>query len=569
MNSFIIEMWRFACNEGQDLINNENIYEDTNSINTKTHLVYQQSYTRGYDYTEDELRSMIARMMANKPVNNFMDDIRPTPEDQIKIDDLIKKYGLETQKKGLYYHFNIGDWIVDLADTKKSQINYNFIDLLTQLEIKLYRDEKETKNEFYERKKAITEKVQSDFLDIYKRLQNKIETKLTPIVQKYNYKDLLNLFNETYPNTPFDLEPLLEQMALLMGNKSVMQNVVGDSGSFKSTRSMIEYNSLPSVLRMDDATIAGISRNQLQKGHLYLDNTVVYYEDVGDSHSLRRNFDECLETVYKKLYSEGIVNRSIAKKNSDNTLNLHLETPHGFKCKFNSVRPLFSNDYGQTKSRVQTINIPSFTENEVLEMVGNGTFGQTNITEKDPRYFKYIFKQYMKKQSFKGFTDEFKKELAEIAIKDNNGEVNMHSISKIIYTNEMMFRLYGEEYYKEYYFTPQYVIRKRISDRAMRLKDEIYSMCPRLFYLENIQNNGRLDNYIIAKSKSAHSHASRTDFDSFTITAVNGMRCKFVNEHKAEIPTLLKVLEDNEEIYCVGDYRGKNVYVLLEKESKY
>lgn len=103
----------------------------------------------------------------------------------------------------------------------------------------------------------------------------------------------------------------------------------------------------------------------------------------------------------------------------------------------------------------------------------------------------------------------------------------------------------------------------------MRLKDEIYSMCPHLFYLENIQNNGRLDNYIIAKSKSAHSNASRTDFDSFTITAVNGMRCKFVKEHKAEIPTLLKVLEDNEEIYCVGDYRGKNVYVLLEKESKY
>ena len=569
MKDFIRKMWKFACDEGIDEINNTDIYLDTNSINTKTDLVFQQSDVRGYDYTEDEIRAAIARMMANKHPHNRspMDILRPSPEDQIRIDTLIKKYRLQNEKKALYYHFNMGEWVVDLADTKKSQINYNFQDLLSQIEIPLIPDDSENNKDFYARKQATTEKIQNEFTEIYERLQNKIKTRLTPIIQKYTYKDLLDLFEETYRNVPFDLKPLLEQMALLMGGKSIMQNVVGESGNFKSTRSMIEYNSLPSVLRMDDSTIAGISRNQLTKGRFYLDNTVVYYEDVGDSRSVRNNFEECLETVYKKLYSEGIINRSIAKKNSDRTLNLHLETPHGFKCKFNSVRPVFSTDYGQTTSRVQTINIPSFSEEEVLEMIRNGKFGQSNKTEKDPRYFKYIFREYMENQkNFDGFTNEFEEELAKISIQDNNGQINMHHIGRIIYENEMMFMLYGKEFYKEYYFTPHYIETKRTPDEAMKLKDIIYSMCPHAYHIEHIPNDEKLTHYIIAKSKSADSNKNKTDFDSFTITAVKGIRNKFIQEHIAEIPKLLKVLEDNEEIYCVGTYRGKNVYVLVNKE---
>ena len=52
------------------------------------------------------------------------------------------------------------------------------------------------------------------------------------------YNALFELFEDTWGNAPFKLNYLLEDMFLLLGDKSIMQNVVGNSGSFKSTRSI-------------------------------------------------------------------------------------------------------------------------------------------------------------------------------------------------------------------------------------------------------------------------------------------------------------------------------------------
>ena len=503
-------------------------------------------------------------VMKNK--EKYMMNLTPTKEQKEKLNELIQEYKLP--KTEIFYHFNYGSWYVDLANTKESQINYDFYDLVYTLKPFLEKEEKETQKEFNKRVKETTEQIQTELIEIYREYKKHIITWIQKnITKNMTYKELFKIFKDTWGNAPFQLEPLLEQMALLIGDKAVIQNVVGESGSFKSTRSIIEVNTLPRVMIMDDATLAGISRMQLTQGQNFLDGTIVYYNDVGDSGTMKKNFNECLETVYKKLYSEGSVNRVLTRQMSDYTIRLQLKTPSGFKMKCNSVRPLFTEDYGQTKNRIQTINIPSITEEETLKLINNGQFGETNPCLKDPRYFKLIFEAYMTQTNNLKFTNEVKELLGERAIRNNNGEINFHNISREIYINKQMFRLYGEEYYKELYFNPNYIETKTTPKNALELKKHINQMVKIMYGFEEVQNHQDIRFRTIAKTKSSHAHKNKIDYDAFTITAVNGIRTKFVQKHKAEIPTLLKILEDNEEIMRIGDDRGKNIYVLIDKDK--
>ena len=501
-----------------------------------------------------------------KNTEDYMINLTPTKEQKEKLDKLIRKYQLP--KKEIFYHFNYGSWYVDLANTKESQINYDFYDLIYTLKPFLEKEEKETQKEFNKRLKETTEQIQTELITLYEEYKTHIISWVQEnITKNMNYQELLELFQNTWGNAPFPLKPLLEQMALLMGDNAVIQNVVGDSGSFKSTRSMIEFNTLPRVLIMDDATLAGISRMQLTQGETFLNNTIVYYNDVGDSGTMKKNFNECLETVYKKLYSEGRVNRVLTRQMSDYTIRLQLKTPSGFKMKCNSVRPLFTEDYGQTKNRIQTINIPSISEGETLKLIRTGKFGETNKSLKDPRYFKLIFEAYMTQTDNVEFTNEFKEILSERAIANSNGEINFHNISRELYINEQMFKLYGKEFYKELYFNPTYIAEKSTPKNALKLKEHINRMVKIMFGFEEVQNHQDVRFRTIAKTKSSHSHRNNNDYDAFTITAVNGIRTSFVQKHKAEIPTLIKILEDNEEIMRIGEDRGKNIYVLIDKDK--
>ena len=70
----------------------------------------------------------------------YMLNLTPTKEQKEKLDKLIRKYQLP--KKELFYHFNYGSWYVDLANTKESQINYDFYDLVYTLKPFLEKEEK-------------------------------------------------------------------------------------------------------------------------------------------------------------------------------------------------------------------------------------------------------------------------------------------------------------------------------------------------------------------------------------------------------------------------------------------
>lgn len=520
------------------------------------------------ELNSDELYKLLSSeaWSMKAPINDDNELVKPKQDIINDLNKIISKYSLP--KRELYYHFNLGEWTVDLANTKQSMINYDIKDTIYSLPIKtnLEKEKGETVSEFNKRQRECIELVQNKLLTLYKHFKKDLINTLKPKVENMTYNQILNLFKETWGELPFEIEPLLENMAMLYGDESVMQNVVGDSGSFKSTRSMIEFNTLPNVLIFDDVTVAGISRSCQDKGTTFLNDTVVYYNDVGDSRSLRDNFDEVLETVYKKLYSEGSVKRDIAKKNSDNVLHLRLETPDGFKIKFNSIRPLFTSDYGQTEARVETITIKSLTEDEVKEIVAKGEFGKSITTNKDPRIFKNIFEVYMKYNPFDGFTNEFKEILTEIAIADNNHIVNMHKVSSIFYKNEQMFKLYGINLYKELFFTPNYVKKDRIGTTALKLKKEIYKMIPNTYNVQYIVPNGKSHEYSIAKAKSCYAHKNEANWDAFTITAVQGIKTKLVQENQPIIGKLLKILEDNGEIEVVGDWRGKKIYVLVEND---
>ena len=515
--------------------------------------------------TDDKYKLLSKESWAMKaPINEDNDLIKPKQDIINDLNKIISKYYLP--RRELYYHFNLGEWTVDLANTKQSMINYDIKDTIYSLPIKinLEKESGETVAEFNQRKRECIEAVQNKLLTLYKHFKRDVINTLKPKVENMTYNQILNLFKETWGELPFEIKPLLENMAMLYGDESVMQNVVGDSGSFKSTRSMIEFNTLPNVLLFDDVTVAGISRSCQDKGTTFLNDTIVYYNDVGDSRSLRANFDEVLETVYKKLYSEGSVKRDIAKKNSDNVLHLRLETPNGFKIKFNSIRPLFTSDYGQTEARVETITIKSLNEDEVNEMVVSGEFGKSLKTNKDPRIFKNIFEVYMKYKQFDGFNNEFRGVLSEIAIADNNHTVNMHKVSSIFYKNEQMFKLYGANLYKDLYFTPNYIKTDRIGTIALKLKEQINKMIQETYPSERIVPMGYGRTYSIAKAKSCYAHKNEANWDAFTITAVQGINTKLVQENQPRIGKLLKILEDNGEIEVVGEWRGKKIYVLVE-----
>lgn len=512
-----------------------------------TEELYSELSRRGYAM-KTEVNSLIM------PPNDIIQELK----------QLIKIHGLPS--KELYYHFNLGEWTVDLADTKKSMINYDIKDVINEFTVKVEKEQGETEKQRSERQKEATQQLRNKLLTLYKNFKKHVFNELKDEVESMTYDDLLKLFRDTWTNVPFELEPLLEKMALLMGNKSVMQNVVGDSGSFKSSRSMIEFNTLPNVLLMDDATLNAIARDGKTKGIEYLDDTIVYYNDVADLGQMKRNFEECMESIYKKLYSEGSVNKSVTRKNSDNTLHIKLRTPNGFKCCFNGVKPLFSQDYGQTASRIQTIQVPSISPEEVKELISKGLFGRSNKSSIDPRYFKNILEVYMKTRNFEGFSNEFENILSEIAIKDSNGTVNFHSIGSILYINEQMFKLYGKEHYKVKFFN-RYIEEGSMQDKALQLYDEIWNMVGEAFNLEYINYSERdLRQWVIAKTKSSYSNRSRTNYDAFTILAVENMTCKFVKENKAIIPKLINILENKEMIAQIGKYKSYNVYCLIKQQ---
>lgn len=491
--------------------------------------------------------------------------IEPPTHIVAQVNNYISKNNLSEYEKDIYYHFNMGEWRVNLAKTKNSMINYDFNDLVTNFKANTKEKDGESQKQFKERQKQETELLRNAFLNLHEEFRAYVIEQLTPIVKDMQYDDLFQLFQSTWDNAPFKLNYLLEDMFLFFGDKSVMQNVVGDSGSFKSTRSMIEFNSLPSVLRIDDATIAGISRDCQTKGIHYLDNTVVYYNDVGDSSQMQANFKECHQTIYKKLFSEGEVSRNIATKNSDKTLKLNLRTPHGFKIKFNSVKPIFNDDDGQTKARTITISLPAITKEEAIEMVRSGRFGSDIWCSKDPRIFKDVFEVYYKTRTFKEFDNDFRAELTERCIEDNNDESNMHKVAEILYVHQEMAKLYGIEKYKEKYYN-RVIINNSMKDLELKLYDTIKEgLNLTLSKRGEVHINENLNEYEIARTRSASVHKNEYDYDSFTIRAVKGIRRDFIEKNKAKIGELLRLMEEHDLCKKIGTHKTYNVYVLLEK----
>lgn len=494
--------------------------------------------------------------------------IRPPEEIIDKLDYYIKENNLYAYKKEIYYHFNLGEWRVNLADTKRAMINYDFRDLVTNFFAKCEKENGETARDFQKREREKTENLRNSLIKLHQDFKKYVTEKLTPIVKEMNYNALLKLFKDTWGNAPFKLDYLLEDMFLLLGDKSVMQNVVGNSGSFKSTRTMIEANSLPSTLFVDDATLAGISRDCQTKGIEYLNNTVVYYNDVGDSAQMQKNFQECLQSVYKKLYSEGAVNRTLAMKNSDRTLRLILRTPNGFKLKFNSVKPIFNDDDGQTKARTMIINLPSITPEEAEELVYTGKFGKAVWTKQDPRIFKDVFKIYYDTREFDSFDKEFNRELARRCNKDNDNEANMHSIGGMMYQHEEMCKLYGMELYKKKYFN-RVMIKTSMSD----MEQSLYSIITEsllddtgLWDPVDILPKPDINEFKIAHIKSASAHKEKYHYDAFTIKAIKGIRRKFIQNNETKISSILKSMEEHGFCKRVGKIDNYNVYVLIKEE---
>ena len=494
--------------------------------------------------------------------------IRPNLELDRKLNACIEEFQLQPFQEEIDYHFNREKWCVNLADTKKSMINYDFRDLISGFYARCRQRDGETNKEFKQREQEETERLRSTLMKLYIEFREYVTEKLTPTVEKMDYNDLLQLFQDTWGEAPFKINYLLEDMFLLLGNKSIMQNVVGNSGSFKSTRSMIEFNSLPSVLIMDDATVAGISRDCQTKGNDYLDNTVVYYNDVGDSAGMQNNFKECLQSVYKKLFSEGMVNRTLAMKNSDKTLRLNLRTPNGFKLKFNSVKPIFNDDDGQTKARTMLINLPSYTAEQSEEMVRSGRFGKAVYSNKDPRIFKDVLKIYYNTRKFDGFTGDFNGELAHRYNQDSDEESNFHGIAGTIHIHEEMCKLYGTELYKEKYYN-RVMIGTRVSDMEKKLYDIIVDGLNMPVWIYNeIQSFDDPRPYVIAKTKSASAHKNKNDYNAFTVKAVKGIRRDFVRKNATKISSLLKAMEEHELCVKVATVNKYNVYVLLPKDME-
>lgn len=492
--------------------------------------------------------------------------IRPPANISNRLDHFIEHYALYKYKRELDYHFNRGEWTVNLADTKRSMINYDFYDLVTDMTIVTEKNSNETNKDLQIRIKKETELMHNNLLNLYNEFHKYIFQQLQPIVQPMKYNDLFQLFQDTWGNAPFKLNYLLEDMFLLLGDKSIMQNVVGNSGSFKSTRTMIECNSLPSVLLVDDATVAGITRDSQMKGTTYLNNTVVYYNDVGDSAQMQQNFQDCLQSVYKKLFSEGAVKRSIGMKNSDKTLKLKLETPDGFKLKFNSIKPVFTEDEGQTTSRMMTINLPSFGEEEVVALVRSGRFGEAVFTKQDPRIFKNVLQVYYLTREPVDFDADFLEILTRRCVQDNNGVGNMHGVNNSFYQHKEMHKLYGKDLYKEKYYN-RIMINTSMIDLELELYDVIregldIEPIETKIYAENILNE-----YEIAKTTSATVHKKKHNYNAFTVKAVKGIRRKFISKNETKISLLLKNMEDHELCAKIGTLGQYNVYVLLDKNN--
>lgn len=497
-------------------------------------------------------------------MNDEIKLIEPPTEISTEVDRCIIKYHLHDYMRELNYHFNRGEWKVNLADTKRTMINYDFNDLVNNFYVKLPKDDNESNKDHKEREREETEALRSNLLKLYMDFRRHVTKKLTPIVKNMNYNDLFNLFEKTWGAAPFKLNYLLEDMFLLLGNKSIMQNVVGNSGSFKSTRTMIEANSLRSVLFIDDATVAGISRDCQTKGRNYLNNTVVYYNDVGDSAQMQLNFKDCLQSVYKKLFSEGVVRRTLAMKNSDRTLHLDLETPDGFKLKFNSVKPIFNEDDGQTASRTMLINLPSFSVKEAEEMILTGRFSKEVWTTIDPRIFKDVLQVYYQTRPKPNFTPEHRNIISQRVFQDNNGEVNWHLANNAVYKHEEMYKLYGG-LYKEKYFN-----RVMINTSIIDLELELYEVIKDGLSIDPVEPGfvksiNNLNDFTIATTKSATVHKEKYDYDSFTITAVKGIRRKFIQNNTTKISELLRSMQEHNLCAKIGKFEQYNVYVLLKQ----
>ena len=182
--------------------------------------------------------------------------VRLPPKMAAKLDRYIYEYHLQKYEKELNYHFNRKKWPVNLADTKKSMINYDFKDLVSTIYIKVPKNDGETNRDHKEREMEITETLRSNLLNLYNEFREHVIETLKPVVIDMEYNDLFDLFDYTWGEAPFNLKYLLEDMFLLLGDKSMMQNVVGNSGAFKSTRTHIEANSLPSVLFIDASNLS-------------------------------------------------------------------------------------------------------------------------------------------------------------------------------------------------------------------------------------------------------------------------------------------------------------------------
>ena len=143
--------------------------------------------------------------------------IRPPIKIISQLEQYITDYQLESRQKELYYHFNIGDWCVNLADTKDVMINYDFTDLVSNFQAKLVKEDGDTNKDFLEKQRAATEILRNNFLNLYQEFRHYVIEQLTPIVKEMGYTELFQLFTDTWGEAPFKLNYLLEDMFFLEG----------------------------------------------------------------------------------------------------------------------------------------------------------------------------------------------------------------------------------------------------------------------------------------------------------------------------------------------------------------
>ena len=128
-----------------------------------------------------------------------------------------------------------------------------------------------------------------------------------------------------------------------------------------------------------------------------------------------------------------------------------------------------------------------------------------------------------------------------------------------------MYKLYGPDLYKEKYYN-RVMINTSVSDMEQQLYDIIKdTLVTRSWPVKDIKTHPDVNQFTVAKARTASAHANEREYDSFTVKAVRGIRRKFIKNNETKVPGLLRSMEEHELCAKVGMLGTYNIYVLLDK----